>query len=166
MGHSWHLSFFIGTKVYRRIVSSFLKKKVLKLLNFLIVLCCCNYDLSLFYFICLFFLNSTVSLHNDFICFVLQTPLYRRLWGQTRHVETLLPDANPRSFHSGYFPFGSWTESFDDLWLFFKEFLFTVTWNHSWPCLTLNCVSHFVCNLVCVCVCNRTSGKNKRFCFC
>ncbi|VVB04463.1 unnamed protein product [Arabis nemorensis] len=28
------------------------------------------------------------------------TPLYRRLWGPTRHVEPLLPDANPRGFYS------------------------------------------------------------------
>ncbi|KAG7559314.1 GDP-fucose protein O-fucosyltransferase [Arabidopsis thaliana x Arabidopsis arenosa] len=32
--------------------------------------------------------------------FARHTPLYRRLWGPTRHVETLLPDANPRGFHS------------------------------------------------------------------
>ncbi|KAL1199588.1 O-fucosyltransferase 27 [Cardamine amara subsp. amara] len=32
--------------------------------------------------------------------FARHTPLYRRLWGPTRHVEQLLPDANPRGFHS------------------------------------------------------------------
>ncbi|EFH53468.1 hypothetical protein ARALYDRAFT_484728 [Arabidopsis lyrata subsp. lyrata] len=32
--------------------------------------------------------------------FARHTPLYRRLWGPTRHVETLLPDSNPRGFHS------------------------------------------------------------------
>lgn len=53
------------------------------------------YQLVFFFFL----VDFTFSFMN--LC-MLQTPLYRRLWGPTRHVETLLPDANPRGFHSGY----------------------------------------------------------------
>lgn len=47
-----------------------------------------------------FLFSSPLPLIN--LKFMKQSPLYRRLWGPVRHLESLHPHANPRGDYAGY----------------------------------------------------------------
>lgn len=53
------------------------------------------------FILCVLFVTC-LSLHiSNFTEFVVQSPLYRRLWGPVRGLEYLHPDANPRRYYAG-----------------------------------------------------------------